>query len=230
MIEFAVLGRASSAVQNGPVSLSNGNSSHRRDPPVAEDDVIPEPKDKNATVGMVPTQSAPTVASIVRVEQEKPVSSSINLPTTSSIAQVSDVYASASDPVLALPVSQNPAGVDSIVREVGSQRKAAEPNHIQGNKNVIHDVDTNIKTEKATVASTSDSIIKTKEENKLKGVEHNQPSDPLHCSPEAEREVKQQPVAPPKGTIVLFPSNPPFYLKVQARSLLPFLLDPLNFS
>lgn len=202
MIDFAVLGRASTAVPNGPV-----NSSHRRDPPVAKDDVISEPKDNPIVIAtkvdMVATQSAPTFASMVRVEQEKPLSKSINLPTT-GISQVSGVYPSGSDPVLELPVSQHPAGVDTIIREVGSQRKAAEANHIQENKNVTLDIDTNIKTEKTTAASTSDSIPKTIEENISIGVDNNQPSDPLHHSPEAVRELKQQPVAPIKGIIFPF--------------------------
>ncbi|KAL5735604.1 hypothetical protein ACOSQ2_030392 [Xanthoceras sorbifolium] len=178
--------RAFTAIPNGSSIPSDGNSSHGRDYQLAGDGVIPEPKDNttiNATkLGTVATKPAPTFASMVRVEQEKSASSSNNLPTTSCAALVSGVYASASDPVLAPPVSQHPAAVGTIIREVGSQQKAAESNHIQGNKNVSHDIDTESSKSEKTALNTSNSINKIKAESKSKEVENNKPSEPLQCS------------------------------------------------
>ncbi|TXG68012.1 hypothetical protein EZV62_009287 [Acer yangbiense] len=207
--------RAFTAVPNGPSSLSNGHSSHGRDRQLAGDGIIPEPKDNTtvnaAKLGTVATQPAPTFASMVRVEQEKSVLSSNNLHTTSNLASVSGVYASASDPVLPPPVSQHPAAMGTIIHEVGSQPKAAESNHIQGNKDVSQDTDTESSKSEKTVSNTPKSIHKMKAESKSMEVENNQPSEPLQCSsesahdssltihsPKPDSQSPQESVAPPK--------------------------------
>lgn len=165
------------AMPNGSSSLSNGSLNNGHDPQLIVDGMVPEPQNSTAVdakkFGTKPLPPTPTFASIIGVAPEKSMSSSSHLPTSTSSSSVSGVYSSASDPVLASPVSWNAGAVGTIVREVGSNRKAAEPNHIQGNKDDSYDVDKeSSKSEKK--ASNTPKSIQKKIDSNSEEVEKNQ--------------------------------------------------------
>lgn len=169
--------KASIAVPNGSLSLSNGSFNNGHDPQMTVDGMVPEPENSTAVdakkFGTEPLLPTPTFASIIGVAPEKSMSSSSHLPTSTGSSSVSGVYSSASDPVLESPVSWNAGAVGIIVREVGNNRKAAEPNHIQGNKDVSYDVDQeSSKSEKK--ASNTPKSIQKKIDRKSEEVEKNQ--------------------------------------------------------
>ncbi|KDO59193.1 hypothetical protein CISIN_1g004145mg [Citrus sinensis] len=169
--------KASIAMPNGSSSLSNGSLNNGHDPQLIVDGMVPEPQNSTAVdakkFGTKPLPPTPTFASIIGVAPEKSMSSSSHLPTSTSSSSVSGVYSSASDPVLASPVSWNAGAVGTIVREVGSNRKAAEPNHIQGNKDDSYDVDKeSSKSEKK--ASNTPKSIQKKIDSNSEEVEKNQ--------------------------------------------------------
>lgn len=218
---FQLIFRASTtAASNDHSSLSNGSFSHGHDRQLSVDGVVPEPENSSAIdakkLGIEPLLPTPTFASIIKDEREKSSSSSNHLPTSASLSSVSGVYSSASDPVLASPVPWSAGAVGAIVREVGSHRKAAEPNHIQGNKDVSYDIDKESSESEKTASCDSNTLHKKNIERESKAVGNSQLSEPsqssslpthdsslaVHSSVSGSLPAEES-VAPPKG-IFLF--------------------------
>lgn len=203
---------------NGSLSLSNGSFNNGRDAQMTVDGMVPEPENSTAVdakkFGTEPLLPTPTFASIIGVAPEKSMLSSGHLPTSTGSSSVSGVYSSASDPVLASPVPWNAGAVGIIVREVGNNRKAAEPNHIQGNKDVCYDVDKESSKNEKKASNTSKSIQK-KIDSKSEEVEKNQLSHEslslstldgtlsVHSSVNDSLPA-QDSIAPPKGIVLNF--------------------------
>ncbi|KAB5521247.1 hypothetical protein DKX38_025566 [Salix brachista] len=129
------------ATSHVPSTLSNGSSilGHGPKPPAAAGSSVIDVKKLDAP-SLLPaaSSSAPTETSIsVMLSKEGKSTSFLNgLPTSTTPASVSGSVSSFSDPILAPTLTSNPGAVGTIKCEVGSQKKGAEQNHIQGNKKV----------------------------------------------------------------------------------------------
>ncbi|GAV59658.1 DUF1296 domain-containing protein [Cephalotus follicularis] len=174
------------AITSGPSSLSNGSYSKGPHPQVS---VVNESEnclaDENklgmaprlpAIAEKLPSLPALSFSSVVRNEREKSTLSSNHYPTLDAPDCVS-VDSSPSDPVLEPPLSQ-----EGATKDVGSQWTAVEPNNIQGNKHVSHDVDSEFfKIEKAASGALF-SVVEKEVLRKSKTVERNQASELLQSS------------------------------------------------
>ncbi|KAJ4975563.1 hypothetical protein NE237_000669 [Protea cynaroides] len=152
-------------VTNGPTTVATGSSSHERAPQLPTASGLNTSEDSSGfDVNNLGSESPPHVnpkndipASVVGVSGGQPPISDHFLASM-TLASVSGVYSSASDPVL-LPSmdSRFPGALGTIKREVGSQRTGVEPNatvsadskstapqdltnHLQMNKTIARDV------------------------------------------------------------------------------------------
>ncbi|KAK7299914.1 hypothetical protein RJT34_10743 [Clitoria ternatea] len=137
--------RVSAVAPHGAANQSNGKSGHvsagqspigsvPKSSSAANDIGVQEniqPQAATVTAVSSPTQ---TFGSVNSTDHGKSLSTSDQLQTS-----VSGVHSSL-DPVVASSVSRNPGVSGAISREVGSNRISASPNHVKGNKVVLHDV------------------------------------------------------------------------------------------
>ncbi|XWS11386.1 hypothetical protein CRYUN_Cryun38cG0079400 [Craigia yunnanensis] len=144
--------KTQTAITNGTTTFPIGSSSHRCGPQLSVDGVNSETKDglpanKPTTISVQPAVTEPlapipaqSFVSLIR-GQEKSTSNSNASSTSVTSAIMPGVYSSASDPVLASTVSWHVGVVGTIKLEIGHQQEAAETNHIQGNTDVLLDID-----------------------------------------------------------------------------------------
>ncbi|KAF5461222.1 hypothetical protein F2P56_021039 [Juglans regia] len=143
-----LLKKASTVIPNGPRSLSDGNSHNGISSHSSVGGLTNVPKDSSAVDvnklrGAQPKYAAvaaisPTGPAEV-VKQAKSTSDSDQLSPSATPVTVSSACSSVLDPVLTPALSQHPSAVYAT-EHVGSQRLAAEPNHLQGKKYVPQDV------------------------------------------------------------------------------------------
>ncbi|KAK7289601.1 hypothetical protein RIF29_03354 [Crotalaria pallida] len=187
--------RVSAVASNGSVNQSNGTSGHGFGDQSLIGSEISVSKSSSAvndpnSVENVQPQVAVAAASalvqpsgsVTSIDQGKSLSNSDQLSTSVSSAYVSGVYASSSDPVLAPSAPQNPGISSAINREVGSQRIYAGPNHVQGNKIVLHEV-ADLPSPKNKKSGSMNSTSKDKAQNKLNEAEKNHLFDTSKLSP-----------------------------------------------
>lgn len=171
--------RVSTITPNGPSNLHNGSSTLGRDlllPTVAVVNVT-----KNSSVVDVKKQE--TFKSVIQSEQGQSASSSNNIATSATPASIpSGVYSSASDSILVPSMTQHPGAAGAIKREAGSQWKATEQNHIQGNRNVPSDVEAELPNNEKADSLIVNSINQKKAPGKSKAAEKNHLSEPLRHS------------------------------------------------
>ncbi|KAG2678286.1 hypothetical protein I3760_12G137000 [Carya illinoinensis] len=144
----SLLKKASSVIPNGPRSLSNGNSHNGISSHSSVGGLTNVPKessavDMNKSGGAPPNYAAvaafcPTGPAEV-IKQVKSTSDSDQLSPSAAPVTVSSACSSGLDPVLMPALSHNPSAVYAT-EHLGSQRLAAEPNHLQGKKDVPQDV------------------------------------------------------------------------------------------
>ncbi|KAI9403095.1 hypothetical protein POPTR_001G370900v4 [Populus trichocarpa] len=129
------------ATPHGPSTLSNGSSILGYGPKLPADagsSVLDVKKLDASSPLPAASPSAPTQISISGMQSKEGKSTSFpnGLPTSTTPASVSGSVSSFSDPILAPSMTRNPGAAGTITHEVGSQKKGAEQNHIQGNKKV----------------------------------------------------------------------------------------------
>ncbi|XP_015577034.1 GBF-interacting protein 1 isoform X1 [Ricinus communis] len=184
--------KASAIIPNGSLNLPNG-SSHGCGPQlltdgdvsVAMDGLVVDAK-KPGEVPLLPsgTSSPPNQMSesVVQVQQGKSAPSLNHLPPPAISASVSGVYSSASDPVLASSTIRHPGAVGAIKREVDSQLRAAGHNHIQGNKHVLSDVDSETSENEKAASNILHPVSQKEALSKPKSAEEDELSKILHPS------------------------------------------------
>lgn len=120
--------------------------------------------------------STPTFGSL-EAEQGKSQSKPDQLSTSTTPAPVSHVYTSASDSILARSLAENVVGATTVVDDGGSQRIAAEPNDICGNKNVSSAINLGLLTSEKTIPGAANSMHEQKTPSKSKASEREQISE-----------------------------------------------------
>lgn len=143
-----IIYRASSVIPNGSRSLSNGNSHNGISSHSSVGGLTNVPKessavDANKSGGAPPNYAAvaafcPTGPAEV-IKQVKSTSDSDQLSPSAAPVTVSSACSSGLDPVLMPALFHNPSAVYAT-EHLGSQMLAAEPNHLQGKKDVPQDV------------------------------------------------------------------------------------------
>ncbi|KAG6685975.1 hypothetical protein I3842_12G138800 [Carya illinoinensis] len=144
----SLLKKASSVIPNGSRSLSNGNSHNGISSHSSVGGLTNVPKessavDANKSGGAPPNYAAvaafcPTGPAEV-IKQVKSTSDSDQLSPSAAPVTVSSACSSGLDPVLMPALFHNPSAVYAT-EHLGSQMLAAEPNHLQGKKDVPQDV------------------------------------------------------------------------------------------
>ncbi|XP_034925139.1 GBF-interacting protein 1 isoform X3 [Populus alba] len=129
------------ATPRGPSTLSNGSSilGHSPKLPAAAGNSVLDVKKLDASSPLpAATPSAPTQISVSGMQSKEGKSTSFpnGPPTSTTPASVSGSVSSFSDPITAPSMTRNPGAAGTIKHEVGSQKKGAEQNHIQGNEKV----------------------------------------------------------------------------------------------
>ncbi|RDY08097.1 GBF-interacting protein 1 [Mucuna pruriens] len=178
--------RVSAVAPHGAANQSNGKSGHGS---AGLSPIISVPKSSSAAndtgyqenvqpqAAVVTAASSPTQTSgsVTSTDQGKSLSSSDQLQTS-----VSGVHSSL-DPVVASSVSHNPGVSGAISREVGSIRITAGPNHVKGNKVVVHEVN-DLSASKNEKSGSMNSMSKANAPQKSNEVENSRLSEPSQLS------------------------------------------------
>ncbi|KAK7386019.1 hypothetical protein VNO78_32064 [Psophocarpus tetragonolobus] len=177
--------RVSAVAPHGAANQSNGKAGHVS---AGQSPIISVPKSSSAAndaghqenvhpqvVVAAASSSSQTFGSVTSTDQGKSMSSSDQLQTS-----VSDVHSSL-DPVVASSVSRNPGVGGAVSREVGSNWISAGPNHVIGNKVVVHEVN-DLSASKNEKYGSMNSTSKTNPPQKSNEVEINCLSEPSQLS------------------------------------------------
>lgn len=178
--------RVSAVTPNSPANQSNGSASHdftsqsfmgsvmsvskRRS---ALDDTSKQEKVQSQADVSALSLHSQTYSSATRIDQGKSMSSSDQLPISAS--SLPSVHPS-SDSVLAPSISQNSGVRGAVNREVENLQLADGLNHVNGNKDVLHEVG-ELPASKSEVSDSLNLINKKKTPNNSNGVEENQLSE-----------------------------------------------------
>ncbi|KAK7320300.1 hypothetical protein VNO77_29645 [Canavalia gladiata] len=179
--------RVSAVAPHGAANQSNGKSGHGS---AGQSPVVSVPKSSSAAnddagyqenvqpqAAVVATASSPTqtFGSITSTDQGKSPSSPDQLQTS-----ISGVYSSL-DPVVASSVSRNSGVSGAISREIETNWTSAGPNHVKGNKVVLHEVN-GLSAPKNEKSESINSTSKTNAPEKSNEVENNRLSEPSQPS------------------------------------------------